>query len=900
MEDRNRQASLQALFEAAFDLTPEARAAYLAASGAASDVLREAEALLAAYDAARTDELLEPARTIVPRDGLVGTTVGPYHVIRELGHGGMGHVYLASRADLDKQVALKLVSAGRLASEAHVQRFLYERRVLARLEHPAIARLYDAGFTAEGVPFFAMEYVEGRPIDEHCTAAAMPIDARVDLFLDVCRAVQHAHRNLVVHRDLKPSNILVTAAGEVKLLDFGLAKLVEEEEGEAVLTQTAMRWMTPAYASPEQVRGEPVTPASDVYSLGVVLYELLSGRRPYAVSGRTPSAVERAVCEQEPAPLSVQGDLDAITAKALRKEAGRRYASVTDLMDDLLRYRRGLPVTARQGTRRYRAWKFMRRHRSALAGAFVLLGLLTGAAVREVSLRRAAETEAAKAREIAAFMTGLFASATPGMPGTDTLRVFTILDRGVARLDTTLVDQPLIQATLQESIADIYLNQFRLDRAVTLQAKALSTRERVQGMAHRETVESRLQLARMSGINQQNATADSLFQHVMPHLEREGDPALLGRGLTHLAWLRSTQGRLDVADSLLRRALQVEEGLGDCPERALTLLVLGFVREASARFDEAASLFFESAAMWERLYGPQHYRVAQARSGHAIIRRARGDDFRKTRPLIEAWLRSGQQFLSSPNEHTAMALVNLALTYWETGENDRAEALLVRAITMLDTLYPDGHTLTVNARLHLGWTYHLQGRDEEALKIVESARVEVDRRFSGDYKLRATVQRVLARLLLAKGRLDDAESFARAALADVRRVRVVEHHETADAHLALGQVLEARDRLVEAEAHLRAAHDGYRQNLGACPATGNAAWALGRCLLALGRYREGADVLGEAYSMLSEQLNPVSLKEVPAWRPRADALYRDLARAHAGAGTPHEADRYRVLLTAAP
>src|SRR5262245_39139783 len=299
-----------------------------------------------------------------------GDRLGAYELLSELGSGGMGMVYLARRADdeFQKRVAIKLIRPG-MASDFALQRFRSERQIAASLEHPNIARLLDGGATPDGKPYFVLEHVDGEPLTEYCDRRSLPIPERLRLFLEVCMPVMYAHQNLVVHRDIKPRNILVTPEGEPKLLDFGIAKLLDPEANEgAGETGTLFRMMTPDYASPEQIRGERITTASDVYALGVVLYELLAGKKPYAVTGNTPGELLRVVCERDPEKPSVtanrrelRGDLDAIVGKAMRKEPERRYASVAAFADDIRNHMAGRPVLARRGTFVYRAGKFARR-----------------------------------------------------------------------------------------------------------------------------------------------------------------------------------------------------------------------------------------------------------------------------------------------------------------------------------------------------------------------------------------------------------------------------------------------------------------------------------------------------------------------------------------------------------
>jgi serine/threonine-protein kinase len=387
---RERFQRIDAIFDAALDLAPNDRAGYLAQACADDFELRHrVERLLEAHD--RPSEFLQaPAVELAP-DLLFETPgsseaperAGPFRIVRELGAGGMGVVYLAERdgAEFQQRVALKLVRhLGR--GDALRRRFSEERRILALLEHPGIARLIDGGLTTDGLPYFAMELVEGEPIDRYCEARHLSIDQRLALFDQVCEAVQYAHEHLVIHRDLKPSNILVSGDGQLKLLDFGIAKLLDPlAASDAASTQTGFMALTPEYAAPEQIRGHAVSTATDTYALGVLLYVLLAGRRPYEVRGLAPAEIERIVCTVEPPRLSavaaenvrrsLRGDLDLIVTKAIHKDPARRYSSASAMRDDLRRYRTGLPVLARPDSTAYRFRKFVRRNRVAVTATAI-------------------------------------------------------------------------------------------------------------------------------------------------------------------------------------------------------------------------------------------------------------------------------------------------------------------------------------------------------------------------------------------------------------------------------------------------------------------------------------------------------------------------------------------------
>ena len=435
----------------------------------------------------------------------LGQRVGTYEIVRELGRGGMGMVYLARRADeeFEKLAAIKLIRPG-MAGELAVRRFRGERQISALLDHPNIARLLDGGTTEDGEPYFVMEFVEGEALLDYCDRHRLSVEERLRLFGEVCAAVQHAHRNLVVHRDIKPSNILVTEGGVPKLLDFGIAKLLSPEGAlePADQTATVTRVLTPDYASPEQVRGQPITTASDVYSLGVVLYELLARRRPYHLTDTDPKELLRVVCERDPEKPStaaarprgeegpaaftgarpesgpglarrLKGDLDAIVLKALRKEPERRYASVEQLSDDIRRHLSGRPVLARRGTTAYRAGKFVRRHRMLLAAAVLLLAALAGgvaATLREARHALAAEARAQRrfddVRKLANSFLFEFEEAIRDLPGSTPARAL-VVRRALTYLDSLAAESAddrelrLELAEAYHKVGDVEGNPFR-------------------------------------------------------------------------------------------------------------------------------------------------------------------------------------------------------------------------------------------------------------------------------------------------------------------------------------------------------------------------------------------------------------------------------------------------------
>ncbi|MBA3272707.1 MAG: protein kinase, partial [Chthoniobacterales bacterium] len=474
-----RYARVQQLFDAAADLPPSARTAFLDAEcGDDASIRHEVESLLdsdACSDSFGEEPVFEVPRDLfneAVEDHVAGQHFGPYEVIREIGRGGLGAVYLAIRSDGEyrKEVALKLIRRG-LDTDDILRRFRNERQILAQLDHPNIARLIDGGTTDNGLPYFVMEYVKGEPITAYCDTYKLSTKQRLELFRKVCAAVTYAHQNLVIHRDLKPSNILVTSDGEAKLLDFGIAKLVAADD-DLLLTQTApgQRAMTPDYASPEQIKGERITTASDVYSLGVLLYELLTGTKPYRLNTRTTEELSRAITDQEPqrpsaaaAPdrAALDGDLDNIVLMAMRKEPARRYSSAAALAEDIRRYQGGLTVSARPSTFRYRAGKFIRRHSAGVAAAaLVLLAIVAGliATLWQAGVARAAQARAEKrfndVRTLANSFLFEFSPKIENLPGSMPARQL-LVTRALEYLDS-LSQEAAGDLQLQSELAKAY------------------------------------------------------------------------------------------------------------------------------------------------------------------------------------------------------------------------------------------------------------------------------------------------------------------------------------------------------------------------------------------------------------------------------------------------------------
>ncbi len=819
-----RWARVKALFSQAVERPADGREAFLA--GCCADdpaLLDEVRSLLAAHDAA--GRFIEtPAGAVAARLASrpayqPGSLVGAYRIVREIGHGGMGAVYLAERADgaFDKHVALKVVRRG-LDTDDIVLRFRHERQTLADLDHPNIARLLDGGATGEGLPFFVMEYVEGTPIDRYCDERALTIPERLELFHTLTSAVQAAHRNLVVHRDLKPENVLVTADGTLKLLDFGIAKVLASSPSPATETHDG-RLMTPAYASPEQLLGQPITTAADIFSLGILLYELLTGRRPFPrTTGGGPS-IEREVCEtiparpsavvmqplvsigpdgevatlppetlsarrrSSPAALSRQlaGDLDAIVALAMRKEPNRRYGSAEQFAEDVRRHRAGLPVAARKGVFTYRAGKFVRRHAGAVATAALLAAALAAGVgtiawqARVVAVERdRARLEGEKAREMSAFLQDMLRSPDP-QNGGRTVTVVDTLDRAVRRLDAETHMDPEVRAGLRRALGATYA-----------------------GLGLYEVAEAQLRAA----LGALRAAAPSGLAEIA--------------GVeTDLAGVVSSRGDAKAAEALYLHALSIFDKLAlrDDLGRADALNGLGEVLRGRGDDGGAEARYREALDIRRRLRGGRDILVAESLNNLAVVMHGRNDLAEAERLYREAL---GIIRAARGDEHPGVpaALTNLATVVGSRGDMAGSETLYREALTIRRRLLGDAHPDVAFTMYALADTLLGLGRYEEAVGLCREVLSRRGTSLPADHPLAAASLLILGKGLVEQGHPREAEAPLREALA-LRRARLpVGHWQTASAESALGRCLARQGRFREAEPLVVGAYERLRSDRG--------------------------------------------------------------------------------------
>ena len=792
---------------------------------------------------------------------VAGARAGPYRLVRELGRGGMGVVWLATRADgaLKRSVALKF-SRHSLDDGTLPGRFARERDILARLEDARIARLYDAGMTAGRQPYLALEYVEGEPITSYCDRVGLEIGARLKLFLEVLQAVQYAHTHLVVHRDLKPSNILVTQEGQVRLLDFGIAKLLEEgEAAETEMTRFGGRALTPDYASPEQISGGAVTIATDVYSLGILLYELLTGGRPYRISGAPEHMAERLLSQSPARPsqtvteesqgrvrgglsakalaAALRGDLDTIVLKAIHKEPGARYSTVDAFAQDVQRFLGGQPVLARPENPWYRARKFVGRHKlAASAGLAATLALAAAGGIAVWQAHRA-DREAATARAIDDFLqkdllsqAGSAAQAGPGLAPDPDLKVRTALDRAAARLTGKFAGQPAVEAGIRQTIGDTYLDLGLYAEAAKQMERALELRRRVLGAEHADTAKSAAALAEVYQHQGRFDAAEALLNRLLEDARRRGrgnSPEALQELHTLASIAVDSRGDYARAEALDRRALEIERHvLGETDTVTLaTTNNLAAVLAREAKYGEAEELYRKLVETKRRVLGGQHPSTLTTLNGLGVLYRNEGK-YAEAEPVLQAVVSARRHAMGEQHRDTLASMNGLGQLYLMEGKYADAEGLLIPVVETAGRVLGDDNPDAQSCLNNLADLY----RKERKMPLAEAA---------------------YERLLRARQR-----TYGR------------ENPFTANTLLALGEIKTQRGAFAEAAPLLRRAAEFYGKH-----AAGNwrryyAEWLLGADLTRSGRKAEGQELQASAAGPLFDRRNSIP----PEYRPLLEQL----------------------------
>jgi serine/threonine protein kinase len=799
--DPDRWREIDALFEATLEKSEPERQAFLA--GLPDALRRDVERLLEADLAARTflesraGKWLPPvpdASRPAPAEPPAGAPpaelpkrIGPYKVLGVIGEGGMGRVLLAARADEQYQrlVAIKTLRprAAELARhgpkregqlrEELLARFDLERQALAQLEHPNIARLYDAGRDENGDPYLVLEHIDGVPLDQYCDRQCLDVEARLRLFLEVCTAVQAAHRNLVVHRDLKPSNILVTPDGRPMLLDFGIAKLLDPGRiaGELLETREGSRPMTPGYASPEQVKGEPITTASDVYSLGVLLYELLTGRKPYRVTSWAPRELEKAICEDEPerpstavfrpaghsdprgaSPPSgpeelarrrgsspgalsrhLRGDLDTLLHTALRKDPDLRYASVEALGQDIRAYLEGQPLAARPKARLYAFRKFVRRHRFAAAAAAAVATLLLFFLTALMIQARQILAERDKAQQALHFLIEVFKASDPARAQGEELKAREILDGAARRVEKELAAQPELQATLMDAMGQVYHSLGLYPEAKDLLRKSLELRLRELGENHPDSLATRVRYGRALIASWEfDAARGEIEKAIAGRPEGAPDDAALAELLGDLGRIDDYQDRREPAVELRRRAAAILAATGAPFERRLAAKadLIGALLRAH-HFEELDPLMAELKRETGELMGAESDSLEMAEILYEVAEQLWQFGDLRAEALHRRALEIRRKWLAE--EHPALIRSAMTLAFLLDFEERYQEALAINQ-PLYETLRSKlglDHQSTIDVEMNLAVSYSRLGRFEEALPLIVDAK-ERSTRLNGD------------------------------------------------------------------------------------------------------------------------------------------------------------------------
>ncbi|HUF10512.1 MAG TPA: serine/threonine-protein kinase [Rhodothermales bacterium] len=837
---------IEALFDAAMEQPDAHRADWVVASCDDPEIRKEVLDLIDAD--ARAGQFLETPAGLYAADLIRSEEIdqvgrlGPYRIVREVGRGGMGAVYLAERVDgqFDHQVAVKMLRP-HVANDSLARRFLAERQILAGLHHPNIARLLDGGVSESGTPYFVMDFIDGIPIDTYCDENALSIDERLRLFLTVCEAVSYAHHQLIVHRDLKPSNILVTGDGAVKLLDFGIAKLLQTEDSttSAVETGTGQFLLTPEYASPEQVLGHPISIASDVYQLGLLLYRLLTGILPHRFSNRSLTDIARVVSEVEPSRPSasidsgsvwteeygreklakrIRGDLDAIILKALRKEPGGRYESVDRLAQDVRHHMDGRPVTAHTGSVIYRVRKFARRNRWQVAAGFLFVMLLAGYAATVTIQQQRTARERDRAKEYATFLTDLFSSpdpfdaSSPADARDVTVREF--MDTGVERLRSRFAGDDELRISLFETIAKVYESLGYPEKARDLYEEMVTFAMDRHGERSAATIEA---LQFLVGVTTDSTAADSLFDTQLDlarEFEGETGP-LTARSLTLYGRWLAENGKFDAGVAALDEAVTTLRRAGPEHAEALigALLFSSRVHGTLNRIGAADSLITEAYALRSSVSGDDHPSTAMIVSQLAIVAETKGD-LEAAERLKREVLRIFGESLGDHHSYTLGAAANLSVLLGKTGRYHEAEEMAWEILSTREAYLGPQHPETIGALQNTATYILRQGRLEEALPLFLDAHARYKAALSPDHPIIAYPLLSLTDLYLQLGDVKAAESYAREASAHLGRVLPEGHPIAAVAASRLGETLMKQSMFDEAEPLLVTSFEHLRDSQG--------------------------------------------------------------------------------------
>jgi len=759
--DSKRWDEVQKLFEKALELDPDKRENFLKERcGDDNDLYEEVISLLKAdtddhsiFSASVSDYIS------IDEKSLSGKIFGNYRAVEQIGSGGMGSVYLAERADgqFEQKVALKIIKPG-MNSKEIVSRFEAERQILARLQHPNIARLLDGGISDSGLPYFTMEYVEGKPITEYCDEKNLTIEQRLELFKKVCEAVLYAHQNLVIHRDIKPSNILVQEDGTVKLLDFGIAKVFEENKEQKFVTRTGMRVMTPEYASPEQVRGEPVSTATDIYSLGLILYQLLTGCPPYEVTSTSAIEMERIICLTEPQKPStmitkifsspsdrnqkfspdfisrkrkttipklkkrISGDLDNICLMAIRKEPERRYNSIAQLMTDIQNHLTGLPISARKSTTSYRTKKFIQRHKVGVAVTSAALIIIAGVTIfytiQLAEERDKAELEAEKSRKVSEFLAGLFEVSDPSQSKGKDITARELLDNGARKIEVEMKDEPEVQAMMLDVIGRVYRTLGIYDKAESYMLEGLTIRQNILDENDPDLALSYFNLGEMCHYKNDYVKANEYYRKALEIREAAFGPDNLdvAHSVDLISRLERDKHNFHLADSLAKVAMEIRLKLTSDSDHVMvdSYHSLAMLADINGNSEEAEKYMRKEAGILKR--EGKEYPAFLSNFAQTLSRNSK---FIEADSVIKKALEVSREYYGAEHPYFANTLEQYALFKNDMGFSDTALVIMNSVIEIRKKVFGEqskDYTLTLNNVGRMYYNLNQYGKSIEYFK----------------------------------------------------------------------------------------------------------------------------------------------------------------------------------------
>ena len=898
-----RWEKIQSLFEEALELSPSERDNFLKDKcGDDKELFNEVITLLRADDNQHSIFSGSAGDYIAVDDAsLDGKIFGNYRAIKQIGAGGMGSVYLAERVDghFEQMVALKVVKPGMNSNEI-ISRFEAERQILAKLHHPNIARLLDGGISELGLPYFTMEYVEGKPISEYSDEKNLTIEQRLALFKKVCEAVLYAHQNLVIHRDLKPSNILVQEDGTVKLLDFGIAKVFEEDDDQKFVTRTAMRVMTPEYASPEQVKGETVSTATDIYSLGLILYQLLTGCPPYEVKTTSALEMEKIICLTEPPKPSIMvtkislegsqdvksttsgfiterrnttisklkkritGDLDNICLMAIRKEPERRYSSIAQFITDIDNHITGLPVIARKSTAGYRTRKFVQRHKVgvivATIAVLVIALVTTFYTIQLAEERDRAQLEAEKSKKVSEFLAGIFEVSDPEQSKGETITARELLDIGVKRIESELSDQPEVLANMLSVTGNVYKSLGLYEQALILLQRAYSINDSLLGSSSPETAKC---LNDLANLNFAMGDYESAIKRFNEAIEKRkdifGEESLeTAESMNDLGMVLREEGEYDESEKLLTASLVIRKKILSLKsaEVAQSINNLALLKEDMGEYEEAKRLFEESLQIKENIYGKFHPSVTETIGNLAYLLQQIGE-YEEASKLFSETLEIDKQFFGDLHPVVSTDLYNIASNTALMGDLNSAEKLYSDVLEFDKKLLGEDHPYIALDLNNLAGILSDKGDYEKAEELYKKSLNLNKKIYGNEHPEVATSLSNLGVMYSRWKKYELAEPYLKSAL-DMRTKHLGENHPNVVTSINIYASLLIGQKMYEEAVEL------YRRSLNLRikmlgedhPQTANAFLGLGNALIETKDYKEAEDKLIRGLEAYKKKLPP--------------------------------------------